>query len=231
MQSKPKKSGRYLWPPEAERLVSKALRVQDKKPNAPLLHSHLEELTGFSSDACWRFLQRHGIQRPGSGTRKVWSNEIMVEFVMEHGYEKAAQKFGCSKKALYSAMQRQGRTVGACSGQYGLNQLRRMLNVRMEMLKRWIDMGCLEATPVTYGGRSTFVVSNDQLRRFLTREAGTMIARRFPEKRVEFLSNYLFCENHMNVGLPHTRETKKANDAAQNYWDQKTKAQQQQEQD
>ena len=114
MQSKPKKSSRYFWPPEAERLVSKALRVQDKKPNAPLLHSHLEELTGFSSDACWRFLQRHGIQRPGSGTRKVWSNEIMVEFVMEHGYAQGSSDgLTVPRKALYSAMQRQGRTLGA----------------------------------------------------------------------------------------------------------------------
>ena len=213
MPSRPERKNRYIWPPEAERLVMKALRVPDKKPNAVLLHSHLEELTGFSSAACWRFLQRHGIQRPGSGTRKVWSHEIMVEFVMEHGYEKAAQKFNCSKKALYSAMQRQQRALGHCAGQYGLNQLRRMLNVRSDMLKSWIDMGRLEATRVEYAGKPTFVVSNDQLRRFLTREAGNLLTRRFPEKRVEFLSNYLYCENHMNVGLTRTRESKKENDA------------------
>ena len=213
MQSKSQRQSRYVWPPEAERLVKKALRDPEKKPNALLLHSHLEELTGFSSDACWRFLQRHGIQRPGSGTRKVWSDETMIEFVMEHGYEKAAQRFNCSRKALYSAMQRHGRTLGHCSGQYGLNQLRRLLNVRLDTLRGWIDMGRLEATPVLFGGKSTYVISNDQLRRFLTRESGNLLMRRFPEKRVEFLSNYLFCENHMNVGLPRIRESKKENDA------------------
>ena len=213
MPSKPQKQSRYVWPPEAERLVKKALRDPEKKPNALLLHSHLEQLTAFSSDACWRFLQRHGIQRPGSGTRKVWSDETMIEFVMEHGYAQAAQKFNCSRKALYSAMQRQGRTLGHCSGQYGLNQLRRLLNVRLDTLRCWINMGRLEATPVLFGGKPTFVISNDQLRRFLTRESGNLLIRRFPEKRVEFLSEYLFCENHMNVGLPRTRESKKENDA------------------
>ncbi len=213
MPSKPQKNSRYVWPPEAERLVKKALRDPEKKPNALLLHSHLEELTAFSSDACWRFLQRHGIQRPGSGTRKVWSDESMIEFVNGTRLREGSSEINCSRKALYSAMQRQGRTLGPCAGQYGLNQHRRMLNIRLDTLRCWIDMGRLEATPVIFGGKSTFVVSNDQLRRFLTRESGNLMLRRFPEKRVEFLSQYLFCENHMNVGLPRTRESKRENDA------------------
>ena len=215
MEINSRKVTRYIWPDDAKRLVTKALRVQDKKPPAALLHSQLEQLTGFSSAACWRFLQRHGIQRPGSGTRKMWDFTV-VEFVMEHGYDRAAQKFGCSKKALYSAMERQQRAVGHCSGHYGLNQLRQLLNVRAETIKHWISAGHLEATPETYGGKPTFVVSDEQLRRFLSREAGNMLPRRFPEKRVEFLSNYLYSEKHMNLGLLRTRESKKEGEAYRN---------------
>jgi len=215
MEINSRKVTRYIWPEDAKRLVAKALRMQDKKPHAVLLHSQLEQLTGFSSAACWRFLQRHGIQRPGSGTRKMWDPTV-VDFVMEHGYERAAQKFGCSKKALYSAMERQQRAVGHCSGQYGLNQLRQLLNVRAETLKHWISSGHLEATPETYGGKPTFVVSDEQLRHFLSREAGNMLPRRFPEKRVEFLSNYLYSEKHMNLGLLRTRESKKEGEAYRN---------------
>src|SRR5258708_5981013 len=123
-------------------------KTRSRMPRCFIVNSN--QLTGFSSAACWRFLQRHGIQRPGSGTRKMWDPTI-VDFVMEHGYERAAQKFGCSKKALYSAMERQQRAVGHCSGQYGLNQLRQLLNVRAETLKHWISAGHLEATPETYG--------------------------------------------------------------------------------
>lgn len=216
MEISSRKVTRYIWSDDAKRLVTRALRVQDKKPHAVLLHSQLEQLTGFSSVACWRFLQRHGIQRPGSGTRKMW-DPTLVEFVMEHGYEKAAEKFGCSRKALYSAMQRQQRSVGHCSGHYGLNQLRKLLNVRPETIKHWISAGYLEAIPVTYGGKATFHVSDEQLRRFLTREAGNMLPRRFPEKRVEFLSNYLYNEKHMNLGLLRTRESKKEGDAYREY--------------
>ena len=70
----------------------------------------------------------------------------------------------------------------------------------------------LEATPVIFGGKSTFVISNDQLRRFLTREVQQSadcppLSR---ESELNSLANYLYCENHMNVGLPRTRESKKA---------------------
>ena len=41
--------------------------------------------------------------------------------------------------------------------------------------------------------------------------------RRFPEKRVEFLSNYLYDGKHMNLGLLRTRESKKEGDAFREY--------------
>jgi hypothetical protein len=215
MEMNPRKRGRYIWPEEAKRLVSRSLRTQDKGSHAVLLHDQLLQLTGFSDHACWRFLARYGVQRPGSGKRKVWDEKV-VEFVMEHGYEKAAQKFGCTRKALYALMERQGREVGHCSGHYGLNQLRKLLSVRVDVVKRWINSGLLEAIPVTYGGKPSFVVSDEQLRKFLSRHAGGMFPRRFPEKRIEFLSNFLYDVKHMDLGLLRTRESKKEGEAFRN---------------
>ena len=145
----------------------------------------------------------------------MWDPTI-VDFVMEHGYERAAQKFGCSKKL--STAQWGDNSVRSATAlvKYGLNQLRQLLNVRAETLKHWISAGHLEATPETYGGKPTFVVSDEQLRRFLSREAGNMLPRRFPEKRVEFLSNYLYDGKHMNLGLLRTRESKKEGEAYRN---------------
>lgn len=212
MEITSRKTNRYIWPDHVKRLVRKAAGCKDKPPNAVLLHNQIEELTGFKSDVCWRFLQRHGIQRPGAGTYRTWDEAMVntvIEYVMEHGYKAASQKFGCSTKSLYCLMHRAGRQVGQCSGQYGLNQLRRLLNVRMEILVGWIKTGVLEATSIMHGGKLTFVVSDDQLRRFLSREARNMLPRRFPEKRVAFLSNYLYDEKHMNLGLLRTRESRK----------------------
>lgn len=210
----PQSTKRYVWPEEAKRLVRKALQ-SGKTQHAALLHDQLESLTGFSSHACWRYLQRHGIQRPGAGKRKTWDPKT-VDFVMDQGYDAAVQKFACSKKALYSFMQRQQRTVGHCRGQYGVNQLRKLLTVRAETVVYWIKAGHLEATPVQHGDRATYLVSDEQLRKFLTRQAGSLMPRRLPEKRMEFLSNYLFEGKHADLGLLRTRESKKEGEAFRN---------------
>ena len=213
MEINAQKRSRYIWPDDAKRLVAKAKNMQSNKLHAVLLHAQLEELTGFSSCACWRFLERNGIRRPGSGTRRIWADPAIIEFVMEHGYQKASEKFKCTKKSIYSAMHRQQRSAGHGADQFSLNQLRLLLKVRIETIKCWISAGHLEATLETWGGKQVFMVSNEQLRRFLTREAGNMVLRRFPEKRVEFLSNYLYNEKHMNLGLLRTRESKKEGEA------------------
>ncbi|WP_125486967.1 hypothetical protein [Edaphobacter aggregans] len=88
----------------------------------------------------------------------------------------------------------------------------------METIQYWISAGYLEASQQVYGGKTTYVVSDDQLRRFLTREAANMVPlRRFPEKRAEFLSTYLYDEKHMNLGLLRTRESKKEGEAYREY--------------
>lgn len=214
---------RYIWPEEAKRLVEKALRIPDKKPNARLLAIQLQEMTGFSLFACWRFLERHGIRRPGAGKRLSWDDSKIVH-AMEHGYDETVQKYSCSKRAAYSAVVRYERMVGPCNGGYSLRQLSKLLTVRTEQIKFWIRAGYLEATPTTFGRKETFIVSDAQLSQFLKKYAGGLMSssdgrvapRRLPDKRLKFISYYVF-DKHMDLGLLRTRESKKEGDAYREY--------------
>ena len=214
MSEKLTRNIRYIWPEEAERLVKKAQR--DGGAQFPgLLHERLQELTGFSSHACWRYLQKFGIERPGAGKRKTWHPKA-IDFVMEQGYDAAVQKFRCSKKSLYSYVSRQQRTIGHCKGQYSLHQLRKLLSMRTETIVSWIRAGYLEATPFQYAGKDTYIVSDEQLRIFLKKHSGELMPRRLPEKRINFLANFLFEGRHADLGLLRTRESKKEGEAFRN---------------
>ena len=215
MSETSQRTTRYIWPAEAERLVKRAAQGGSSQQNAALLHQKLAALTGFSDHACWRYLQKFGIKRPGAGKRRQW-NPKAVDFVMDQGYDAAVQKFNTSKKAVYRFMQRNDRAMGACRGQYSLNQLRKLLSVRTETIGGWIKAGHLEATPFQYGGKETYIVSDEQLRKFLKSFSGELMPRRLPEKRLEFLSNFLFEGGHAELGLLRTRESKKEGEAFRN---------------
>ncbi len=215
MSETSQRTTRYIWPPEAERLVKRAAQGGSSQQNAALLHQKLAALTGFSDHACWRYLQKFGIKRPGAGKRMQW-NPKAVDFVMDQGYDAAVQKFNTSKKAVYRFMQRNERAMGACRGQYSLNQLRKLLSVRTETIGGWIKAGHLEATAFQYGGKETYIVSDEQLRKFLKCFSGDLMPRRLPEKRLEFLSQFLFEGGHAELGLLRTRESKKEGEAFRN---------------
>ena len=215
MSETPPRTKPYTWPPEAERIIRRAAQGEASQQNAALLHQKLLTLTGFSDHACWRKLQKHGIRRPGAGKRVQW-NPKAVDFVMEQGYDAAVQKFNTSKKAVYRFMQRNQRSMGSCRGQYSLNQLRKLLSVRTETISGWIRAGYLEASPFQYGGKETHIVSDEQLRKFLKTYSGDLMPRRLPEKRLAFLSNFLFEGGHAELGLLRTRESKKEGEAFRN---------------
>jgi hypothetical protein len=52
----------YSWPPEAE-------SIAQRKCNPAALCAELTSLTGYNERACWNFLERHGVRRPGSTSR------------------------------------------------------------------------------------------------------------------------------------------------------------------
>lgn len=206
---------RYVWPVEAERLVKKAQRDGKAQKHSVLLQQQLETLTGFSSHACWRYLNKFGIQRPGAGKRKQWDQKA-VDFVLEQGYDAAVQKFDTSKRAVYSFMQRHQRSVGQWRGQYSLHQVRRLLSMRTDTIVSWIKAGHLEATPVQFAGKETYVITEEQLRKFVSKHSSHLMPRRLPEKRIAFLSSFLFENRHADLGLLRTRESKKEGEAFRN---------------
>ena|ERR1700735_2842992 len=57
----PGKPRRYLWP-------ELAVNIAQKKQHPVRLCEDLIALTGYDKAACWRFLKKHGVERPGSGS-------------------------------------------------------------------------------------------------------------------------------------------------------------------
>lgn len=209
------KISRYTWPEAAERLVFRAKRDGLAEKHPLLLEQQLESLTGFSNHACWRYLNKHAIKRPGTGQRRQWDQKA-VEFVMEQGYDAAAQKYKTSKKAIYSFMGRNNRSVGQWRGEYSVHQIRKLLNVRTDTVLSWIRAGYLEATPIVFAGKESYVITEEQLKKFLLANVGGLMPRRLPEKRVRFLSNFLYGDKHTDLGLLRTRESKKEGEAFRN---------------
>lgn len=188
-----RKIARYEWPAAALRLVDKA-RKGESKTNAAALHRQLAEMTGYSDPACWRLLQRYGIERPGAGSRIFWSEEKAdraVEYAMDWGADEAAKKFGCSKKAITSLLWRKNRRAGHGHGMYSLHMLKEMLRVRHETLLGWIHSGILGAVETQYGSRKSYLVPAEALEKFCRKQAGKIAPRRFPAKRAEFVSRYM----------------------------------------
>ena len=85
----PRKPRRYLWPEEA-------VNIAQKKQHPVRLCEELIALTGYDKAACWRFLKKHGVERPGSGSRRTFDPttvESIIEYVSEHGVRAASQRF------------------------------------------------------------------------------------------------------------------------------------------
>src|SRR5271170_6260775 len=102
----PKKTSKYLWPTEA-------VSIAQKKQHPVRLCEDLIALTGHDKAACWRFLKKHGVARPGAGSRRSFAPstvESIIEYVSEHGVKAAAKRFHCEAKTLYNLIYRRGYT-------------------------------------------------------------------------------------------------------------------------
>ena len=67
----PGKPRRYLWPAEA-------VNIAQKKQHPVRLCEELTALTGYDKAACWRFLKKHGVERPGTGSRRTFIVRIAL---------------------------------------------------------------------------------------------------------------------------------------------------------
>jgi hypothetical protein len=95
--SKPEQRRRkFTWPKEALKLIQ-----QRRHPAA--LCEELASLTGNDKNACWRFLKRNCIHRPGSRSRRSFPRDrvdAIIEYIGEHAVGAASERFGCKPKAL-----------------------------------------------------------------------------------------------------------------------------------
>ena len=195
------------WPPEALEIIG-----QDKSPAA--LCRELEALTGNDQRACWRFLNKHGISRPGSASRHKFdrrTKEALIEYISDHGVRAAALRFGCDAKSLYNLLYRQERT--RMSGEsMSLREVCGHLRIRHSQATRWIELGLLRAVPrESRTGSVTYLIEFDALQEFCREHRNLLITRRSSPNRIRFLEEYIFAPKH--AALLRTRESKREAEA------------------
>jgi hypothetical protein len=195
------------WPPEALEIVR-----QDKSPAA--LCGELEALTGNDQRACWRFLNKHGISRPGSASRHQFDHrttEALIEYISDHGVRAAALRFGCDTKSLYNLHYRQERT-NLSTDAMSLREVCEHLRVKYSQATRWIELGLLRALRRESGtGAVSYLIEFDALQKFCREHRNLLVTRRSSPNRIRFLEEYIFAPKHAE--LLRTRESKREAEA------------------
>jgi len=94
--SSPKRRSWRRWPPEAVALIQ-------QKKNPVALCEELASTTGNDKRACWRFLNKHGVKRPGSGSRRRFDPRTvnaLIDYVCDHGVQAAANRMNQREDAI-----------------------------------------------------------------------------------------------------------------------------------
>ena len=191
------------WPPEAFHIVK-----QNKAPAA--LCDELASLTGNDKRACWRFLNKHGIRRPGSATRHKFDRQTcdaLIDYISDHGVQAAAQRFGYDAKSLYNLLYRHEHT-NLSSDAMSLRQVCAYLRIRYGQAIRWIELGLLKAEKRESKASSVrYVIEFDALQKFCREHRDLLLTRRSSPTRLRFLEEYVFAPKHAE--LLRTRESKR----------------------
>ena len=203
----PRKPRKYLWPAEA-------VNIAQKKLHPVRLCEELIALTGHEKAACWRFLNKYGVERPGSGSRRSFDPatvESIIEYVSEHSVQAATQRFHCDAKTLYNLIHRRGYTH--CGKDLlSLRQICSHLGVRYSKVMSWIEHGLLQAKrEQTRTGKPVYSIEFEALQKFCKEHRNLLITRRWPPHRIRFLEEYVFAPKHAE--LLRTRESKRENEA------------------
>jgi hypothetical protein len=202
-----KRPRQYLWPVEAT-------NIAQKKHHPVRLCEELIALTGYDKAACWRFLKKHGVKRPGSGSRRSFDAktvESIIEYVSEHGVQAASQRFHCEAKTLYNLIHRQGYAHHG-KDLLSLRQICSYFGVRYSKAMSWIERGLLEANRQhTRTGKIVYSIEFEALRKFCKEHRNLLITRRWSPHRIRFLEEYVFAPKHAE--LLHTRESKRESGA------------------
>jgi len=206
--SKPEQQRRkFIWPKEAFKLIQ-----QKRHPAA--LCEELASLTGNDKDACWRFLKRNGIQRPGSKARRSFPPDrvdAIIEYIGGHGVVAASERFGCKPKALYNLLDRHGHTrLGKDC--LSLHQFCSSFRVKHRQAFEWMDRGLLSAKrEQSRAGRVRYSIEFKDLRKFCEEHRNLLLTNRTCGARLEFLEEFVFAPKHADL-LP-TRESKREEEA------------------
>lgn len=195
------------WPPEAFEIVR-----QPKHPAA--LCRELEKITGNDARACWRFLNKHGIRRPGSASRHKFDRrktDELVEYISDHGVQAAALRFGYEAKSLYNLLYRQEHT-NLSRDAMSLHEFCMHLRIKHGQAIRWIELGLLKAVRrESRTGAVSYLIEFDALRKFCKEHRNLLITRRSSPNRIRFLEEYIFAPKHAE--LLRTRESKREAEA------------------
>lgn len=195
------------WPPEAYEIVR-----QSKQPAA--LCRELEAVSGNDTRACWRFLNKHGVQRPGSASRRKFDRrkvDELVEYISDHGVQAAAIRFGYDAKCLYNLLYRQEHT-NLSTDTMSLREVCTHLRIRHSQATRWIELGLLKAVRrESRTGVVTYLIEFDALQKFCKEHRNLLVTRRSSPNRIRFLEEYIFAPKHAD--LLRTRESKREAEA------------------
>src|SRR6185437_16116340 len=168
---------RQTWrrfPPEAVEILR-----QKKHPVA--ICEELAALTGRDKRACWDFMTRHGIERPGSVHRHNFdpkNTDELVEYISDHGVHAAALRFGCNPKSLYNWLYRQEHTHLSRDA-LSLREVCTHLRVKHNQATRWIEMGLLKAVRrESSTGVVSYLIEFDALQKFCNEHRNFLITRR-----------------------------------------------------
>jgi hypothetical protein len=203
----PQRGKRRQWPPEAYAIIT-----QNKQ--AAALCRELEALSGNDTGACWRFLNKHGIQRPGAAKRRRFDRhtcETLIEYISDHGVQAAAARFGYEAKSLYNLLYRQEHTRLSRDAM-SLREVCASLRVKYSQARRWIEQGLLRAERhESANGQVSYLIEFDALLKFCREHRKLLITRRSSPSRLRFLEEYVFAPKHAE--LLRTRESKREAEA------------------
>ena len=199
----PRRSRRYVWPAEAA-------SIAQKKQHPVRSCEELIALTGHNKAACWRFLNKHGVERPGASSRHVFSQQMVesiTEYVSEHGVQAASQRFHCSPKTLYNVLHRHGYTCRT-RDMFSLAEICNHLRVKYSKVLAWIEQGLLLAhRETTRTGRPRYFIDPNALHKFCKEHKDLLVTRRWSAQRLAFLEEFVFAPKHAD--LLRTRESKR----------------------
>lgn len=191
----PKRRSWRRWPPEAHDILR-----QNKNPVA--ICEELASLTGKNKRACWTFMTRHGVMRPGSAKRHKFDHEKvdgLIEYISDHGVHAAAQRFHYDTKSLYNLLYRQEYTK-LSKDSITLRQLSMHLQMRYGKVRAWVEQGLLKAKRHEFkSGSVSYRVSLAEVREFCKKHKDLIFTRRTCHNRMRFLQEVIFAPKHADV--------------------------------